>query len=168
MLAEVTPCDRVALFEIALPYLCEREIDPERVRDKLRLLAGLDAANGGACVWVPSARAIVTALRHDPEAGRALLVTVLSRGERDRAEAAAALLIVIAAPWCLDVLRAARTASLHGDLIDVALAWLGLGRGRCNATAGTKLQDEVEHWRWRLSETDRRALAELRPLEVVN
>ena len=75
LVAEVTPTnpDRLPWFEVALPYLCERDIELETVRAKLRLIAGLDQPLLGPPAWSPAAGAILCALVHEPEAGRVIL-----------------------------------------------------------------------------------------------
>ena len=127
LVVEVSPtAHRLRWFADALPYLCERDIEPEAVRAKLRLLAGLDLPLLGSPDWAPSPAAMLCALVHEPEAGRVIIASALRHRWSYTVENAAGLLVAIAAPWCVAMLDAAQATSPHRGIIDAALSWLGL------------------------------------------
>jgi len=128
LVVEVTPMhpDRLRWFAAALPYLCERGIELETVRAKLRLLAGLEQPLLGTPDWSPSVEAMLSALVNEPEAGRVIVASTLRHQSSYTVENAAVLLIAIAAPWCAALLETAQPCSPHPGIIDAALSWLGL------------------------------------------
>lgn len=122
--AAVTPTSRTTVFERAASYLLERDLDSARVRAKLRMIAGLDQLVAARFEDAPHMDAILTALTHEPEAGRALARRALVCGHEYTVAQIASLLVVVGRPWCLEVLRAARAETRHGDLIDAAIGYL--------------------------------------------
>ena len=139
LVAELTPAANLGCFEAALPYLCERQIDLPVVRAKLRLLAGLDGLTVGYRVWVPHLEAMLCALLHEPEAGRAFLQAGLAHADRDVIERVIGMLIAVAAPWCIATLQSASETSPHQDLLHAALTSFGLRKG-------TAMDGDVVAW----------------------
>lgn len=156
LVVEVTPMnpDLLRWFAAALPYLCERGIEVETVRAKLRLLAGLERPLLGTPDWSPSVEAMLSALVHEPEAGRVILASALRHESSYTVENAAVLLIAIAAPWCAVLLEAAQPCSPHPGIIDAALSWLGL------RTAPSTTESQLE-WRVGMSRKSIERLHEL-------
>ena len=120
-------------FQYAVPYLLERNIAVDRVRSHRRALARADPGAPRFHDDTVMPLILPDVLLHDPALGRVLAQRALGHRSELSAREAAAMLVAIAAPWCIMLLRSIPPSVPHFSMILGALRQLGVAADAASA-----------------------------------